>query len=824
MAPVKNRRKLKSAGDKRMLLILGLLSAGIIVTALALSYLLNPREDYLRDSNLDKRVESLLTDLTLATTPFNGTSFPLNQIFGHKPIWGSLSSGHYFGLKLSSPSSIETSLMWFQNELDQENRLRIRHLCNQEDRLKSYGWYRHDFNTFGEQTIEDGDYRLQTSFIKSDAMSRGFEARVTVEFLGPAENRMPLSVIQYITTSQAGEFIKTDLLNAEPDSEGRIFSVQGLSKDLGEFKFELKLDSNPDQLIHVGHLSSVIDNNRFTVSDYLMQHMQFLGNTGEKIIGLPAVPGRRRLDTTQEVNIQAIQLVFSNSSSFRVIFSPITEEDTEIGLNYEKVLNERRMSFDKKFDSLFPLTEFKSKVNLSERLVENAAKVALSNMIGGIGYFYGLSFVSNAINTNKIAPFGPIQLLTAVPSRSFFPRGFLWDEGFHNLVISKWDPPLSNRVIDSWYNIMNTNGWMPREVILGIESMRRVPREFLVQRIADANPPSMFLVLEEMLDAGTLEKPVLENIYPKLKMWYSWFNLTQKGPKATTYQWRGRDELSVTMLNPKTLASGLDDYPRASHPSPLEYHVDLRCWMALAARTLAKIARKVRDEEFEAKLSAEAKLLSDNKLLDELHWSEQHGMYCDFGFDTAEAELIWVTKSRQSGSGKLETYKVLERHSSGSPRFGCVPEFGYVSLFPFLLRILDPKSDKLAIVLDKLSDPKELWSPYGIRSLSKSSRYYNKYNTEHDKPYWRGAIWINLNYLILASLKHYSQVEGPFRGRSADLFIGLKENIVINVLDEFSKSNYFWENYDDQTGRGRGSHPFNGWSSLTLLIMSSYLD
>ena len=61
--------------------------------------------------------------------------------------------------------------------------------------------------------------------------------------------------------------------------------------------------------------------------------------------------------------------------------------------------------------------------------------------------------------------------------------------------------------------------------------------------------------------------------------------------------------------------------------------------------------------------------------------------------------------------------------------------------------LLGPKHEHLGAVLDLIADEEELWSPFGIRSLSKKDELYGT-----DENYWRSPIWMPLNYLIVKEL------------------------------------------------------------------------
>nr|XP_023904971.1 mannosyl-oligosaccharide glucosidase GCS1-like [Quercus suber] len=111
----------------------------------------------------------------------------------------------------------------------------------------------------------------------------------------------------------------------------------------------------------------------------------------------------------------------------------------------------------------------------------------------------------------------------------------------------------------------------------------------------------------------------------------------------SSYYWHGRDVTTTCELNPKTLSAGLDDYPRASHPSEDERHLDLRCWMYLASDCMHSIAELLdKDTKPGKDYSATARLLSDFQILNQMHLDNKYGAYFDFGNHTEKALVDMV--------------------------------------------------------------------------------------------------------------------------------------------------------------------------------------
>jgi len=522
-------------------------------------------------------------------------------------------------------------------------------------------------------------------------------------------------------------------------------------------------------------------------------------------------------------NHHVVQKVYEGNFEFDMFYTSgdgSVPSSEELSAEIAKV----RKSFDEKYgEQLGPKKPFMESDYL------RFSKSLFSNLIGGIGYFYGEQLVdrsyaaeydeenegfwteaadARARNEQKFE--GPYELFTSVPSRPFFPRGFLWDEGFHLLPIVDWDAEVAMQIVQSYFRTMDEEGWIPREQILGPEARSKVPPEFQVQYPHYANPPTLFMVLEalldkaigqagsdaatgeqELLNAGLAQpetfKAWLRELYPLLQRNFQWYRKTQSGDMKSydrpeplfsqreAYRWRGRTPQHI-------LTSGLDDYPRAQPPHPGELHVDLMSWMGMMSRSIKRVAEFLGEEEDSVKYGKIEEAIKRNT--DDLHWSKKDKTYCDVTIDDYE-----------------DTVHVCHK--------------GYISLFPFATGLMGPDHPHLKHVLDLIANEDELWSPFGIRSLSKKDALYG---TEEN--YWRSPVWMPINYLILSNLLSIAQQAGPQQAKAAKLYSSLRQNLVTTVYNGWKETGFAWEQYNPDTGKGQRTAHFTGWTALVVKAMN----
>ena len=172
--------------------------------------------------------------------------------------------------------------------------------------------------------------------------------------------------------------------------------------------------------------------------------------------------------------------------------------------------------------------------------------------------------------------------------------------------------------------------------------------------------------------------------------------------------------------------------------------------------------------------------------------------------------------------GEQHRRRFVPVNSSAPLEKGHLDHVGYVSIFPLLLRLFpqDSSSPRLQALLKIVESRSLLWTDYGLRSIATSDPFYLQGNAEGDHAYWRGPIWININYLALGALHYYAQGSGPHKDRAARLYRELRVNLMETVVGNFRETGFFWEQFDDRTGEGMRNRPFSGWTALILNVMS----
>jgi mannosyl-oligosaccharide glucosidase len=618
----------------------------------------------------------------------------------------------------------------------------LRHTCEQDEGMAGYGWTAYDIRKGGMQIINDTGNKLDlfTQFAKvsDDECGGKWGLRVKGIPRANARDHQKTTTIFYLASEDSNSRIEcTEGHKFNPSNSDVV--CDGTTLGLRNFKLQI-----PDHRADSDSLSRTSVKSLTVPADTLWQAKSIFTNElkgGDSHEGMIA-------DNPGEGNLHFVQKRFEGCFEFDVLFSSDSISDAMTSSSLTEGIQDALSTFSERFQSVYsPQSPFQDEQHIK------FSQSLLSNLMGGIGYFYGTSKVdvsstleyaethqnfwekaASARSRAVVEEQGPYPLFTAVPSRPFFPRGFLWDEGFHLQVFLDWDMDLTLEIVSSWFDMMDENGWIAREQILGPEARSKVPSEFQTQYQHYANPPTLFLVVQAFVArlSGVLPfsgapslylsdpatgKAILKAIYPKMKKHYDWFCRTQAGNLknyqlpgsdfSQGYRWRGRTPQHI-------LTSGLDDYPRAQPPHPEETHVDALCWVGSMAVALGKISAFLGEKE-------DQKMFSKHETdvvrsIDGIHWSEPDQAYCD---------------TTVVDGNRVE--KVCHK--------------GYISLFPFLVGLMGPDHSHLEAVLDLIRDPEELWSPYGLRSLSPKDKYYGT-----DENYWRGPVWININYMVMQRL------------------------------------------------------------------------
>ncbi len=272
----------------------------------------------------------------------------------------------------------------------------------------------------------------------------------------------------------------------------------------------------------------------------------------------------------------------------------------------------------------------------------------------------------------------------------------------------------------------------------------------------------------------------LKEVFGKLEKYLGYFETELRAPHGL-FRWKeafmgGIDnDAATTFFLPDTIIP-----------------VDINAWLYLEYLAASKLARLLEEHAKEKSFHAKAQALC--QAVNDLLWFEEESSYA--AYNLCECNHAFHYKhAYASGAGQYAFQSCS-------------------NLIPLYARMAD--KDKAERMLKKyVLDENHFLSQYGIRSLSKSSDYYNNAVLANPPRYagnfwmtcsnWQGPVWIPLCYFMFNALLHYG-----LRNEAEDLADRTIRVLALAVENRGS----FAENFHAETGKPGYCENFASWNIL----------
>ncbi|MCL0093381.1 hypothetical protein M1O53_00065 [Dehalococcoidia bacterium] len=390
--------------------------------------------------------------------------------------------------------------------------------------------------------------------------------------------------------------------------------------------------------------------------------------------------------------------------------------------------------------------------------------------------------IGSELLMNLRKPSGNLQGLYAVPGGRY-QKSWLWDAAFISQIWLLINPEIAKEIVLTHTSTQLKNGMIPH--IAAPRYKSSITQSPLLAWAA-------WRIYEQ-----TKDKHFISKLYPKLKLFNEWLHLTRSFGEKGLFSWVRSDE------------SGVDDSPRfdgiRENQAPglpwiirplrifmgevrldfsryFPHHrlgnldirsieaLDLNCYLVVQMSSLAKMAKVLG-------LGSDAKI-----------------------FETRADTLIRQIRSHLWDQGDSFFYDL------GSEGFIKVPTpAAFLTLFAEVAT-----RNHAEALIKHLGDEKEFWTPYPIPSVAINDPKFSL-------RYWRGPVWINVNYVVYLGLRKYGYDE---------LANELRDKTIRMVIDLYARRGHFFEFYSPHTGDiidllpPKPAKHFVGWTGLIINLLA----